>query len=157
MTETTDTATNVENPAVADEGASVSVDTLPDDRQDGDDNREAAKYRHRAKIAEAERDQLAERLTVLRRAEVERLAAAHLADGADVWRDGVELESMLNDDGDIAADKVEATAKALLEAHKHWRRVAPAAPPASTVTSNGKITSDRPGNSFEDAFRPRSG
>lgn len=152
----TSTETDTAATESAEETTDVSTDIAPESDSQPDDNREAAKYRHRAKAAEAERDRLTERLQVLQRAEVERLAAAHLADGTDVWRDGAELASMLNDQGDIAADKVEATAKALLEAHRHWRKLAPAAPPASTVTSNGKITGHG-GNTFVDAFSPRKG
>ncbi|VBA44356.1 hypothetical protein LAUMK136_05600 [Mycobacterium attenuatum] len=165
----TDTANPAENageqsaPLIQDVGVQPSGpigDTAPpeaqeDGPQSGDENREAAKYRHRAKAAEAERDQLTERLTVLQRAEVERLASAHLADGADFWRDGAQLADMLDADGNIDPDKIAATATALLTAHGHWRKLGHPAPPASTVTSDGKIGgSRRP--SFVDAFRPRS-
>jgi hypothetical protein len=137
MTEPIETAEAADEQVVETPPPDEGVDTTDD--QQSDDNREAAKYRHRAKAAEAERDQLAERLQVLQRAEVQRRAAEHLADGADIWRDGATLEDLLTDSGDIDPDKVSALAKGLVDAHRHWRKTAPAAPPASAVTSNGKI------------------
>jgi hypothetical protein len=164
MTESTETTTTVDNVAaepepstVPDENPEASPDETNPGAQEDHPARDAAKYRKRAQAAEKERDRLAERLQVLQRTEVQRLAAEHLADGADLWRDGATLDDVLNDDGDVDADKVTELAKGLLEQHRHWRKLAHAAPPASTVTSNGKITGDRPGNTFEDAFRPRSG
>ncbi|WP_204806301.1 hypothetical protein [Mycobacterium riyadhense] len=160
MTETADTTTTVEN-TVDDQLTPQAGDTAPagseiEAPEDGHENREAAKYRHRAKTAEAERDRLAERVTVLQRAEVERLAAAKLADGQDVWRDGAELAGLLDDNGDVDPGKVDQLITSLLDAHQHWRKLAPAAPPASTVTSDGKITGDTQPK-FVDAFKPRSG
>ncbi|WP_204081170.1 hypothetical protein [Mycobacterium riyadhense] len=155
-TETDDTATTVDSQLTppADDTAPVEANT--EAPEDGQENREAAKYRHRAKAAEAERDRLTERLTVLQRAEVERLAAAKLADGQDVWRDGAELAGLLDDNGDVDPSKVDHLITSLLDAHQHWRKLAPAAPPASTVTANDKITGDTQPK-FVDAFRPRSG
>lgn len=158
MSETTDTETPVDNTVdesdESPEGVSMNSDT-PDDQSEERSNKEAAKYRRRAKAAEAERDRLAERVTVLQRAEVERLAAAKLADGQDVWRDGAELAGLLDDNGDVDTSKVDRLIASLVDAHRHWRKLGPAAPPASTVTSDGKITGDtRP--SFADAFRPRN-
>jgi hypothetical protein len=104
-----------------------------------DSGKEAAKYRRRLRETEAERDTLTERLTTLQRSEAERLAAAALTDGADLWREGTELADLLDDDGNIDPDKVTAAATSVSHAHPHWRKREPAAPPASTVTSNGKI------------------
>ncbi|GJN99532.1 hypothetical protein NJB18091_30130 [Mycobacterium marinum] len=134
--------------------APENVDGEPNAGPQAGESREAAKYRHRAKTAEAERDQLGERLTVLQRAEVERLAGAHLADGADFWRDGAQLADVLDDAGNVDPEQVREVAVALIDAHGHWRKLSPAAP-ASTVTANDKITAGgKP--SFVDAFRPRS-
>ncbi|MCQ4364559.1 hypothetical protein KQR54_26120 [Mycobacterium gordonae] len=164
MTELANAATPAENTGDGPLGRDPAPEATDNDVQPGnDENREAAKYRHRAKAAEAERDQLAaerdrltERLTTLQRAEVERLAAAHLADGQDFWRDGAQLSDVLADDGSIDRAKVEATATALLESHKHWRKPAPSAPSASIVTGNDKIGTGNGARSFVDAFKPRS-
>ena len=158
MTVTGDTApadksTEEEHHAPRTDG--TAPEATRDDGPQADENREAAKYRHRAKAAESERDRLAERLTVFQRAEVERLAGTHLADGQDFWRDGAQLADVLDDGGNVDPAKVTATASALLEAHGHWRKLSHPAAPASTVTSDGKIGgSGRP--SFVDAFRRRS-
>lgn len=157
MTEATEAPATMDSAiegAPADAAPDATV-PLGDDGPQADENREAAKYRHRAKAAEAERDQIAERLTALQRAEVERLASAHLADGADFWRDGAQLADVLDADGNIDPDKIAATATGLLESHSHWRKPHHPAAPASTVTATDKIGGSRP-PSFVDAFRPRS-
>lgn len=140
MTTTPDTTDSTPTP----EPAAAEPDTVPapasDDTADSvDSGKEAAKYRRRLRETEAERDTLTERLTTLQRSEAERLAATALTDGADLWREGTELADLLDDDGNIDPDKVTAAAASVSQAHPHWRKREPAAPPASTVTSNGKI------------------
>lgn len=94
-----------------------------DGRDDRGGNREAAKYRTKLREAEAQRDTLSGRLEALQRREAERLAAARLADGADLWRgDGVELAALLDDDGNLDPAKVSEHAAATLESHPHWKR-----------------------------------
>lgn len=138
MSESTETAVPESNPGESND--SPDLEPLDVDSKAPDAVRESAKYRKRAQDAEAERDRLIERLSTLQRAEAQRLASEHLADGADLWRDGAELAAMLNDDGDVDADKVTEAAKALVAAHGHWRKPAQSAPPpASTVTANDKI------------------
>ncbi|MDZ7883609.1 MAG: hypothetical protein U5N53_12140 [Mycobacterium sp.] len=109
--------------------ADAEVDT--DDSEGGEDrgaaSREAAKYRRQLRDAEAardqaaaERDQLGERLAALHRRQAETLAREHLADGADMFRDGLELAALLDDDGNLDPAKVTAAAKAARKAHPHW-------------------------------------
>lgn len=168
MSETTDTATTVENTAADEEvsTADTSVDDVsnrsgekPDDasEDDGqaDENREAAKYRRRAKDAEAERDRLTQRLTVLQRAEAERLAGQRLGTGVDLWAGGVELAALVDEDGNLSTELVDQAVTDVIAQHPHWRTQA--APPASTVTANGKIGGGPTEPTFTDAFRPRSG
>jgi len=57
----------------------------------------------------------------MQRSEVERIAATKLASAADVWLDGLTMEALLNDDGDLDADKLDAHLDALLEARPHWK------------------------------------
>ena len=92
------------------------------------------------------------------RSEAERRSAAKLADPQDLWRDGAQLADVLDDSGQIDADKLDGLIGTVLEAHKHWARTtSPAAAPASEVTASGRITTGDTADSFEDAFRPRSG
>lgn len=150
---TAEPSATVESPA---EGA-ISNPT-PDDGADKPDAaaRDVAKYRKRAQAAEKERDQLGERLTRMQRAEAERLAAERLKDGTDLWRDGAQLADLLSDEGDIDSDKIAAVTQTLVTAHPHWRKLAPAAPPASIVTAADKITPGDSRNDFVSAFAPRS-
>jgi len=67
---------------------------------------EAIKYRRRLREAEAERDALAERVTTMQRADVER-QAAHLVRPESVWAAGVELADLLDDDGNLDPEKTE--------------------------------------------------
>jgi hypothetical protein len=81
------------------------ADELTEERGDSPDggggNREAAKYRRQLRDAESQRDALSDRLLTLQRREAERLAAEHLADGADMWRDGLDLAALLDDHGNL--------------------------------------------------------
>ncbi len=98
----------------------------PAAERSGDDpaalRREAAKYRTRAKEADAKRDKLAERLQVAQRAEVTRLAAEHLTDGADLFRAEVELDTLLTDEGDVDPQKVSAAAADVVDRQPHWAK-----------------------------------
>lgn len=69
-------------------------------------NAEAARYRTQLRDAEAERDTLRGRVETMQRAEVERLAAdAKLTVPSAVWRAGVELADLLDDEGNLDPDK----------------------------------------------------
>jgi hypothetical protein len=125
---TTDTATVEPQPAVTPETATVDTETPEtpeaspeagtDDAEDQDDvedqdaadaggkgNKEAARYRRRLRSTEQERDQLAERVTALQRAEVERLATADDLRPAALWA-SAELGDLLSDDGTVDEAKV---------------------------------------------------
>lgn len=78
-----------------------------DDDEAGDGpGREAARYRRRLREAETERNQLAERVEALQRAEVERLAGVDGLRPAALWASGAELAELLGDDGTVDATKV---------------------------------------------------
>ncbi|MBJ7401545.1 MAG: hypothetical protein JHC67_14985, partial [Mycolicibacterium sp.] len=64
---------------------------------------------------------------VLHQAEAERIAAAHLADGSDIWRDGAEVTALLDDAGNVDQAKVTELAADIATQHPHWTRKA--APP----------------------------
>lgn len=117
--------------------------------------REAKKYRQQLRAAQAELDQMRAQLESFQRAEVERLAADHLADPGDLWRAGINLGDLLGEDRAVDPQRVAATVDDVLRTHRHWRKTAPAAAPASEVGATGRIHTDDAPASFEDAFRPR--
>ncbi|MFA7511858.1 MAG: hypothetical protein WCZ29_15370 [Mycolicibacterium vanbaalenii] len=124
--------------------------------ENADTVKEAKKYRQRAQAAEAERDTLRTRLESMQRNEVERLAAEHLKDGTDLWRDGAQLADLLDDDGNIDPDKITDVTQTLVTAHPHWRKLAPAAPPASIVTATDKIAPGEKQATWSDLLQGRN-
>ena len=120
-TASVDDTTPEADPAPVDTTADPQAEPIgDDDRGDDRGSREAAKYRRQLRDTKAERDALSERLSTLQRREAERLAAEHLADGADVWRDGLDVAALLDDDGNIDSAKVADAAQAARNAHPHW-------------------------------------
>jgi len=114
--------------------------------------REAAKWRRQYREAESQVAALTERLTTLQRREVERLASADMADPEDLWRSGVELTELLDESGDVDQGKVAETVENILRQHRHWKKPAPAAAPATDVGTSGLGATP---TSFTDAFRPK--
>lgn len=94
-------------------------------------------------VEQARTADLGDRIAAMQRAEVERLVAVHLEDPTDLWRDGAELADLLGDNGHVDPQLVEAAALSTIEGHPHWRRAVPVkfGPPASVVTSDGRIPS----------------
>lgn len=80
----------------------------PEDDQEDSPGKEAAKYRRKLRAAEKERDTLAETVTAMRRAEVERLASGQVMNPAALWSAGVELGDLLGEDGTPDEAKVRA-------------------------------------------------
>lgn len=78
-------------------------------------SREAAKYRRRLRETEAERDALAAQIDAMRRAEVERLAA--LPNPALLWDAGTDLAELMDDEGQVDPDKVDAAARRLADTY----------------------------------------
>jgi hypothetical protein len=64
--------------------------------------------------AQQERDDARARLVAIHHREVERLAAASLSQPTDVWLDGVGLDGLLGDDGQVDEAKVTAAVTALV-------------------------------------------
>lgn len=114
-------------------------------------NAEAAKYRHRAKEAEAERDALRDRLTNLQRAAVEsKVKESHIA-AQGFWASGVQLEDLLDEDGNVDGDKVKAAADTAIK-ELGLERIGTRGP---RVPKEGNVTSPRPSKSWEGAFGPK--
>ncbi len=137
MPEDTDTDTEAATePADTDrQDAPDPVDTEPvsTEADDSGDSaklrREAARYRRSLRDAEAERDNLRDRLATLQKAEVERLASGDdgLAVPGDFWLAGANLASLLDGDGNVDASRVRQTVAEVLVDRPHWRRAAPVA------------------------------
>jgi hypothetical protein len=89
--------------------------------------KEAAGYRSKLREVEGERDKLSERLGVLQRGEAERIAstaaddfASPLRAGDDLWKADVELDHLLDDDGNLDATVVRGKVAELAESRPHW-------------------------------------
>jgi hypothetical protein len=94
--------------------------------------REAAGYRVKLRETEGERDRLAGVVESMQRAEAERLVTdvveagyRHLAVGSDLWRGGVELSELLDEDGQLDRTKLKAAGARVGTEHPHWRAPAP--------------------------------
>jgi hypothetical protein len=127
-----------------------------DEQQPGDDtglSRRDRRYREQLRTAEAERDTLRQNVETMQRREVERLAAEHLTKPAALWTVGVELASLVGDDGTVDADRVLAAAQDArqqlgLEDPQAKLRRGPVVPGEGTsVQSGGKS------NSWNEAFK----
>ena len=98
--------------ALADSHEAQEPQADPDTDPAGDpagDAREAAKWRHRLRDTEAERDALAGKVEALQRAEITRLAGERLHRGEDLWKHSdVTVADLLNDAGVVDPAKVQA-------------------------------------------------
>ena len=126
------------------DGAQMPVEAT-DSVSEGDDTGEHpddVKWRQRYRQAETQLIVERARLSEIARREAERLAAVHLEDPADLWRDGLDVADILGDDGLVDPQLVDSKAHSVIEQHPHWRRAKPVTgAPASAVTSDGKIPS----------------
>lgn len=141
---------NISDAAPEGSDSEADPDARDDDQQQGDDNglsRRDRRYREQLRAAEAERDTLRQNLEAMRRGEVERLAAQHLTKPAALWTVGVELESLLGEDGTVDPELVLAAAQNArqelgLEDPKAKLRSGPVVPREGTsVQSGGKSSS----------------
>ncbi|WP_298442824.1 hypothetical protein [Gordonia sp. (in: high G+C Gram-positive bacteria)] len=92
----------------------VSLQTSTPETEGGEpepQSKREARYRTQLRDAEAQRDQLAERVETMQRTEVERLAADVIAAPKALWAAGVTLDDLLDDDGMVDAAKVEAATR----------------------------------------------
>ncbi len=123
MTTTTPTGgpSEAPEPAAPSDDATVSADTAEGASEaatEADETRpgaEAARYRRRLRETETERDGLVEQLDGFRRREAERVAAGALSKASDLWLDGRTIGDLLDDDGQVDADKVNAEVASVLD------------------------------------------
>lgn len=126
----------------------------PTDDQPQPENKagkEAAKYRTRLRETEAERDALVEKVTALRRAAVDDRVKAHKVPVDGFWASGVQLEDLMDEDGNLDDEKVKAAADTAVET-LGLERVGVRGP---YVPSEGRTTNPRPSQSWESAFGPK--
>jgi hypothetical protein len=110
------------------DAADASAEPSEDDGRGG--NPEAARYRTRLRVTEAELTTARTRLETLQRAEVERLAGDVLAQGSDVFTvAGIALDEVLTPEGTVDADLVRMAVAQLVATrpglHKGAKQVAP--------------------------------
>ena len=113
--------------------------------------KEAARYRRQLRAAESERDALAEQVTALRRAAVEdRLKAQHVPP-AGFWASGVQLEALLDADGQLDDEKIKTAADHAVET-LGLERVGVHMQP---VPSEGRTTNPSGSQGWKAAFAPK--
>ncbi len=152
---TTDHTDDTNTGAEASEDTTVAADvnhgdtTTTDTEPAPTDNRREARYRRQLRDTEAERDQLADQLATMRRAEAEHIAAATIAKPAALWAAGIDLADLLGDDGNVDPAKVAAAAGTARE------QLRLEAPRRNVVRSEGANPASARTTSFADAFSPR--
>lgn len=75
-------------------------------QETGHSDHEAAKYRHRLRVAEGERDDLAARLDAVQRSQVDDLATGLAIKPAALWASGVTLPDLCGEDGNVDPSRV---------------------------------------------------
>lgn len=127
-----------------------TTETLTEDQPQATENpnAEAAKYRTRLREAEAERDALAEQVTALRRAAVEDRVKAQKVPVEGFWASGVQLEDMLNEDGQLDDEAIKTAADNAVETLGLDRVGVHMRP----VPSEGRVTRPSGTKSWEAAF-----
>lgn len=115
-------------------------------------NAEAARYRRALRETEAERDTLNTRVESLQRAAAEQFMTGKLDVPADLWRFGIELADVLDDDGTVSPVKVTAAWETVLESRPMLRskRMAGLPPVESLRPAGSSGAANRP--QWKDAF-----
>ena len=110
--------------------------------------REAAKYRKRAQEAEAERDQLRDRLTTAHRTIAESMTG--LRKPSALWATGTTVDDLLDDDGDLDPIKVQAAARTVVD-----ELGIATAPKPDRSQGGGEWDAPDPKEQFTAAFGPK--
>lgn len=139
MTETPTPATLPCAESAAEALSGDSGTSVLDERENGSQkaNKEA-RYRVERNEARAERDALAQRIERMQRAEVERLAAEHLAAPADFWLSDNEVSAYLTEDGEVDAELVAEDARLLISERPRLGKRSPAFDPTQGHGGNGQ-------------------
>lgn len=154
--EQTDVRHNVAPDAEADQQTEVSSNDSPEE-----DAEDTGRGNNREERFRKERRALATQLAVEQargaerdRRDIERIAAATLADPTEIWRDGTDMAALLDDQGLPSDAAVQARADELVAARGYLAAPKqPRTPPASIVTGDG-LAPQPTSSSFEKAFGP---
>lgn len=122
--------------------------------------RENQRVRDRLRAAETDAERAITQLGALRHNEIERLAAEHLVDPADIWRAGADFTD--DETGDLDPGKVGDAAQALISDKPHLARPQSAPPPSDRpvegLRSGAMPTAEpTPKPSWQSVIRPRVG
>lgn len=123
--------------STGDEPPAAEADTKPVPRSLEDWKQRARQAQATIDTLTAERDALQARLDTVQQREVESLVTGKLHDPRDLFRFGPPLAEVLDEDGNVSAELVDAALAAVVQAHPHLsvrHGISPAAP-ASMVTS----------------------
>lgn len=115
-------------------------------------NNEAAKYRRRLREVESERDGLATRLQAAQRREIERMAGDTVTRPEALWAAGIDLDSLLDDSGEV---NPEAVTEAVTEAAERLGLARPSRTPRPDPTQGGHGDVGDAQPQFSDAFAPK--
>ena len=94
------------------------------------------------------------KLERMQKAEVERHATGKLAQTSDVWLDGLTVDAVCDEDGDIDPAKVDEAIDALLAAHPHWAKPKLYVTQQRGLQSGATAPAVRTEPSWADALRP---
>lgn len=131
-------AEGAEMPVAATEPAPEGNDPDPQEQKLSD---EAAKWRRQARAEETYRRLAEAHVDKLQREQIRQHLAHKLAAPDDFWiaRPEVTVADLMNDDGDVDADKVHAAAEEILAERPFWKAtLKPVGAPASSVQGDGK-------------------
>lgn len=126
----TDTAPTVsdETPASPDAVREALHELAPDDLVGALEaaRKDAGKYRRQARAAETELEKARATVSAHNRQAAETLAAGKMANGADLWVAGVDLDQLIDDEGKVDPARVADAVDAVLGERPHWAVPKPA-------------------------------
>lgn len=144
----TDNSTEATEAAEA-EQQPEATDQPDEDQADTKAGKEAAKYRHRLREAEAERDTLAAQVDGLRRTIVDTEVANRGFNPAGFWAAGIEVADLLDEDGSVDLDKVGSAT------HDAAKRLGLTSKRGNVSPHEGGNPRVTPRNDFAGAFTPQ--
>ena len=142
----TEATSTDQTPGTATRDAETPEQTRSDDSSKA--IREAAKYRKRAQEAEAERDQLRDRLTTAHRTIAESMTG--LRKPSALWATGTTVDDLLDDDGDLDPIKVQEAARTVVD-----ELGIATAPKPDPSQGGGEWDAPDPKEQFTAAFGPK--
>ena len=113
-------------------------------------NREAAKYRVRAREAETALEAAQKRIEQLQRLDIERVAAESLSAPVDFWLSNNQVADYLDDSGNVDVARVRADTKLLVTERPGLRKPSPATDPTQ---GSGYGTPGKGQPTFGDLFK----